>query len=205
MNFKSIRSLLAAAIVVAAGGGALAPSAYATPFMKKIGATTPPIGHVRYCQENAEECDVRSSGPSQRVLTLDLWRELNDINYTVNSLIQPVTDQEQYRRPEHWAIPTFMGDCEDYVLLKRQMLHRAGWPLNTLLITVVRDQNGGGHAVLTVRTDRGDLILDNQAEQIVTWDQTPYRYLKRQSERDAAQWTAIADNRQRAPMNVAQR
>jgi len=177
----------------------------ATPFMKKAGATNPPIGHVRYCENNARDCNIRSQSPSEVTLTIGLWRELNDINFTANSLIRPVTDMEQYQEPEYWTIPTLMGDCEDYVLLKRKMLHQAGWPLNALLITVVRDQNGDGHAVLTVRTDRGDLILDNQASSIVTWDQTPYQYIKRQSETHTAQWTAILDERSQTVMRVAQR
>lgn len=177
----------------------------ATPFMKMAGATNPPIGHVRYCENNSRDCNIRSQSPSEVTLTIGLWRELNDINFTANSLIRPVTDMEQYREAEHWTIPTLMGDCEDYVLLKRKMLHQAGWPLNALLITVVRDQNGDGHAVLTVRTDRGDLILDNQASFIVTWDQTPYQYVKRQSESHSAQWTAISDQRSQSVMRVAQR
>ena len=37
-----------------------------------------------------------------------------------------------------------------------------GWPESKLLITVVRDENNEGHAVLTVRTDEGDFILDNR-------------------------------------------
>jgi predicted transglutaminase-like cysteine proteinase len=39
-------------------------------------------------------------------------------------------------------------DCEDYVLLKRRMLMQAGWPREALLVTVVRDKKGDGHAVL---------------------------------------------------------
>ncbi len=45
------------------------------------------------------------------------------------------------------------GDCEDYALLKRKMLMQAGWPREALLMTVVRDKKGEGHAVLTVKTD----------------------------------------------------
>ena len=51
------------------------------------------------------------------------------------------------------------------MLLKRRMLMQAGWPREALLITVVRDKKGEGHAVLTVKTDKGDFILDNQAEE----------------------------------------
>ena len=58
---------------------------------------------------------------------------------------------------------------QDYVLLKRRMLMQAGWPRQALLITVVRDKRGDGHAVLTVKTDKVEFILDNQNETIVTW------------------------------------
>ena len=64
---------------------------------------------------------------------------------------------------ERWNYPDDgYGDCEDYVLLKRKLLMQAGWPREALLITVVRDKKGDGHAVLTVKTDRGEYILDNQ-------------------------------------------
>jgi len=39
----------------------------------------------------------------------------------------------------------------------------------------------------------------------VTWDQTPYQYIKRQSETHTAQWTAISDQRSQTVMRVAQR
>ena len=44
------------------------------------------------------------------------------------------------------------------------MLIQAGWPREALLITVVRDKKGEGHAVLTVKTDKGEFILDNQED-----------------------------------------
>ena len=58
------------------------------------------------------------------------------------------------------------------MLLKRHLLTERGWPESTLLITVVRDENNEGHAVLTVRTDRGDLVLDNKRREILTWNAT---------------------------------
>jgi len=74
-----------------------------------------------------------------------------------------------------------MGDCEDYQLLKRRMLIEAGLPRRALRMTVVIDENGEGHAVLTVRTDRGDVILDNKSDEVLEWFRTNYRYIKRES------------------------
>jgi predicted transglutaminase-like cysteine proteinase len=63
-------------------------------------------------------------------------------------------------------------------------------------MTVVRDRDGQGHALLMVRTDRGDLILDNEDGLIRKWGDTPYLYLKRQSQSDPAQWVGLVDSHQ---------
>ena len=100
-----------------------------------------------------------------------------------------------FGREEVWVYPTSKGDCEDFVLLKRHELIRRGWPIGSLLVTVVRQKNGDGHAVLTVLTDRGDLVLDNLEDQVKVWSQTEYLYVKRQSEFDTGRWVAIDDAR----------
>jgi len=71
----------------------------------------------------------------------------------------------------------------------------AGWDPSTLLMTVVREADGNGHAVLMVRTDRGDLILDNQNGKVLLWKDTPYDFIKRQSQADAGKWVALNDDR----------
>ena len=62
-------------------------------------------------------------------------------------------------------------------------------------MTVVREANGNGHAVLMVRTDRGDLVLDNQDGMIQLWSDTPYQFLKRQSQHHAGEWVNLNDRR----------
>jgi len=110
-------------------------------------------------------------------------------------------DQADHRprtlgRVERWSYPDDgYGDCEDYVLLKRRMLMAAGWPREALLITVVRDKKDEGHAVLTVKTDKGDFILDNQNESVLLWSETGYRFVKRQSQADANIWVSLGDPR----------
>ncbi|MBP0574848.1 transglutaminase-like cysteine peptidase, partial [Mycobacterium tuberculosis] len=60
---------------------------------------------------------------------------------------------------------------------------------------VVRDTKNDGHAVLSVLTDKGDYVLDNQSTQVLAWNQTEYRYIKRQSPLDTVRWEAIDDRR----------
>ena len=66
---------------------------------------------------------------------------------------------------------------------------------SNLLITVVRKRGGQGHAVLTVRTDKGDFILDNLTDAIRQWDQTGYAFLKRQSSDHPGSWVTIRERR----------
>jgi predicted transglutaminase-like cysteine proteinase len=128
-------------------------------------------------------------------LTPQLWNELTAINAAVNGTVQPATDLEMFGRTEIWGYPGTRGDCEDVALLKRRDLIERGWPVGALLMTVVRRANGEGHAVLTVLTDRGDLVLDNLEPRVLVWTETTYRFVKRQSEFNSGQWVAIDDVR----------
>jgi predicted transglutaminase-like cysteine proteinase len=159
-------------------------------------STRPPIGWVEFCADQPRECDVTPSAPRDVVLSTRAWKDLVRINKWVNETIKPMTDLEHYGVVEKWAYPDDgYGDCEDYVLLKRRMLMRAGWPREALLITVVREATGDGHAVLTVKTDRGEFVLDNQNEEIVLWSNSGYRFVKRQSQSDPNVWISLGDPR----------
>ncbi|OYU50527.1 MAG: transglutaminase [Rhizobiales bacterium PAR1] len=156
------------------------------------GSTSPPIGFVQFCRDNPEDCVNREQARTSIQLTEASWRTIVKINADVNREITPVTDMDHWGVPEHWDYPEDgKGDCEDYVLEKRKRLVKAGFPLQTLLITVVRDQKGDGHAVLTVKTDRGDFVLDNQAGKILAWKETGYRFIKRQSDENPVRWVSL--------------
>jgi predicted transglutaminase-like cysteine proteinase len=154
-----------------------------------------PLGWVEFCADSPRDC--RAKGPLRDVtLTQQAWNELVRVNKAVNGRIQPMTDLEHFGVVERWSLPDDgYGDCEDYVLLKRKILMEMGWPSGALLITIVRDQKGEGHAVLTVKTDKGDLILDNQNEAIVQWSAANYRFVKRQSQDDPNVWVSLGDPR----------
>jgi len=183
--------------------GALAFAAFASPaganellFVSIGEQTRPPIGWVDFCAEHPVECRVAPTTPRDVVLSNKAWTDLSRINKWVNDNVKPMTDLEHWGVVEKWSYPDDgYGDCEDYVLLKRRMLMEAGWPREALLITVVREKNGNGHAVLTVKTDKGEFILDNQEERILLWSETSYRYVKRQSQSDPNRWVALGDPR----------
>jgi predicted transglutaminase-like cysteine proteinase len=189
------KGLAVAAILMGLSGPASAgdkPVLYAS-----LGDTTrSPIGWVEFCADSPGDCLGSASQPRDIVMSQTAWRDLLRVNRWVNDTVKPMTDIEHWGVVEKWSLPTDgYGDCEDYVLLKRKMLIDAGWPRGALLITVVRDKKGEGHAVLTVKTDKGEFILDNQNENVVAWTETGYRFVKRQSQSDPNVWVSLGDSR----------
>jgi predicted transglutaminase-like cysteine proteinase len=196
---KKVVRLAASAGVVALAlfASPNASSAQERPLFITVGEVTrAPIGWVEFCVEYDPECKTKPSAPRDVVLSGQAWKDLQRINLWVNTHVKPMTDMEHWGVVERWNYPDDgYGDCEDYVLQKRKMLMQAGWPREALLITVVRDKNGDGHAILTVKTDKGEYILDNQTDDIVLWSDTGYRFVKRQSQSDQNVWVALGEPR----------
>lgn len=166
-----------------------------SPAMVTGGITSQPIGHYEFCQKYQSECDIRSKlTPPPRVTEYG-WNVIREVNKDINSRIIAMTDQEVYGKDEVWEYPKTAGDCEDFVLLKRKTLIERGFAVSDLLITVVRKPDGEGHAVLTLRTNNGDFILDNLSDDVKLWTDTNYTYLKRQASFNTGRWVSIEDGR----------
>ena len=186
----------------------LAFAAFATFFAGQASAaemetgsrTSQPRGHWELCQVRPVECNART--PRSRPVAMDagVMEVLRTVNDRVNRAVYPMTDYQQHGVEEHWSYPGAYGDCEDYVLAKRHLLMEYGFKPGDLLITVVELPNGEGHAVLSVRTDKGEFILDNVDRKVRHWTDTRLTFLKRQSERHAGTWVDIKDRRVRVAM-----
>ncbi len=167
----------------------------------ETGLTSHPIGWENFCRKNAATCRQQDARPGIVMLDAAIWTLITKTNIDVNAAITPMSDDEHWGVTESWDFPDDgFGDCEDYVLQKRRLLHKAGLPLAALMITVVRDLEGAGHAVLTVRTDRGDFILDNKRNRVLLWSETGYGYIKRQANLNPMRWMSLGPA---APMTAA--
>jgi predicted transglutaminase-like cysteine proteinase len=166
-------------------------------FASEHGPTLPPIGYVNFCAENPKDCVSRANpfSPATVAMSPALLETLFRVNSSVNERIEPVSDETLYGTPERWTYPTASkGDCEDYVLTKKQQLASLGIPDRALRITVVLDERGEGHAVLTIPTSDGDYVLDNRRNDILRWNATNYTFLKRQSDQNPRQWVSLKAN-----------
>ncbi|WP_457108304.1 transglutaminase-like cysteine peptidase [Methylobacterium sp. P5_C11] len=155
------------------------------------GAVHAIAGWTDFCARTPQECAVDTAEPAAIPLTVAMWRTLQSVNRRVNARIRPITDQAHWGVVDRWDFPDDgFGDCEDYQLLKRRMLAERGLPRRALLMTVVIDETNEGHAVLTVRTDRGDFILDNKTDAIRSWRRTGYTFIKRAGQ-DTQAWVSL--------------
>jgi predicted transglutaminase-like cysteine proteinase len=158
-------------------------------------ATLTPLGWADFCSRYKDECKVGRTTPRDLEGTAAHLALIDMINRRVNARIQPKTDYDHWAVVDRWDLPgDGMGDCEDYALLKRKLLIDSGIPRQALLMTVVRDEMNEGHAVLTVKTTRGEFILDNINDELKIWSRTPYRFVKRQSQEDQNVWVAIGSS-----------
>lgn len=188
-----------AAVVLALAAFA-APGAKAQSFASLRSAVAPltiagdakPIaGWVDFCTRNPAECAVDPSEPATVPLTTRTWALITGINRRVNASLRAVTDDEHWGVADRWDLPTDgAGDCEDFQLLKRKLLVEAGLPRRALRMTVVLDEKNEGHAVLMVRTDRGDYVLDNKVGSVLPWFDTGYVFVKRESQ-DRIGWSSL--------------
>ena len=186
---KGVALLLGCLLALASP--ALASNAQkASPIAREYAETLPPIGFVEFCQRNPQNCQPDGFHKRRVSMSEEKWLLVRMVNAFVNGAIAPVTDETLYGTPEYWTIPADAGDCEDVVLMKKKVLESKGFPAEALRITVVLDEHGDGHAVLTLTTSKGDFILDNRRNEIRNWASTGYTLLKRQSAQDPRKWVA---------------
>ncbi len=191
-----LSKLLALAFALAAAAFSAAPAAAFSgadaAYASVGGDTSIPYGWIDFCNRYKGECSGPALPATDVNLTDAALREIQQVNSFVNHAVEPVSDMDHWGVVDRWDYPIDgKGDCEDYALLKRKMLIERGYPRQAVLITVVRDQNNDGHAILTVKTNHGEYLLDNLNDEVTPIDQTPYRLVKRQSQQDPNIWVAL--------------
>lgn len=147
--------------------------------------TRVPVTFQFFCLQSPKYC---GGSKADRYCT-SLKRKLAYVNRKVNRSIKP-----QNERRDVWSVGVSRGDCEDYVLTKRRDLIRSGVSAGALKIAVVRTRGGVGHAVLVVKTNKGDLVLDNRRSSIVKSYQSGYRFIE-MSSNQPKRWEKINNSK----------
>ena len=180
------------------------PTAPLRGLMEPTGIARPVQAWLKFCDRYPSECDVRTTDIAVVPASAKLLRTLNAVNRQVNAAIKPRTDMDHWGVVDRWDFPEDgFGDCEDYQLLKRRILvEQHGLSKRAMRMTVVIDDQGEGHAVLMVRTDEGELILDNKRSAVLPWNETGYIYVKREGQ-DGREWVSLGDRS--SPVTTANR
>jgi predicted transglutaminase-like cysteine proteinase len=154
--------------------------------------TESPAGFGDFCRRFSDQCYLPPGRPTSVALTPVIWQQIQLVNANVNHAIWPQDDLSHYGRAEYWTIPVDgFGDCEDYALTKRRDLARLGIPLGALRIAIVITPTAERHAVLDVVTNQGDLVLDNLADTVLSWNRTEFRWIERQDGLTSANWVSL--------------
>ena len=158
-------------------------------FIPSVAVSPPPSGAKQLCHQYNWACTTKASVSLSSRQEMQLIKR---VNRQVNATTRSVTDQSQYRTTERWALPTSRGgDCEDFALLKKRDLIRAGVDPSKLLIATVLDTRRNAHAVLVYRSAGGDLVLDNLTNQIKPWSATRYLFLRMQNPKQPSSWVGV--------------
>lgn len=131
-----------------------------------------PKGYVAFCRSNPSEC--KADGVGVVSYNSHIRSLIATVNNRVNRSMRPRNDSGA----DVWTVNATSGDCEDFALTKRSQLIRAGVPAGALRMAVVVTPLGVGHAVLVVKTNRGEFVLDNLRKTIVKRNQTGYAFLR---------------------------
>jgi predicted transglutaminase-like cysteine proteinase len=185
--------LLTAGLCATGQAGAQTLAALPDPSLEAriVGQARPVLAWTKLCERLPAECEVDTTEPATIALTAKAWQAIVSVNRRVNTTVRPLTDNDHWGVPDSWDFPTDgAGDCEDYQLQKRKLLVEAGLPRRAMRMTVVIDEKREGHAVMMVRTNRGDFILDNKTNAVLPWHETGYVYVKREGQ-DGPVWVSL--------------
>jgi len=139
-------------------------------FVQESVSSNGPMSFQVFCGFYPQEC--QPGGASKISMDENILRILTRVNSRVNRSIRPKLDNPLV---QVWRINPSSGDCKSYAISKRHELIRAGLPASALRIAYVKTRQGQGHAVLVVKTNQGDLTLDNLTGEIKPFHQAGYR------------------------------
>ena len=117
------------------------PPGPATPMVEGRSHLGPRAYHAM-CAHEPKLCaaDFRASNGMPGVpatMTERRWQQVLDLNERINDAIRPRDDTDAYGVSDYWTEGRGIGDCEDYIIAKKQALMRAGWRADQLLYAVV--------------------------------------------------------------------
>lgn len=185
---RFIVMLLSGLLALAVASDALARAPYGR--LEDLGTgrlVAGPAGWLNWCMGEPGRCTgAREASPLPTTpVLLDL---LSRVQRKVNASI---TSRPEPPGRDLWRADAETGDCEDYALAKRALLLAAGLPAGAVRLATATSPWGELHAVLTVDTDRGTLVLDNLQQEVVPFRALRYTWHRVESARGDLAWLEL--------------
>lgn len=121
------------------------------------------------------------------------------VNAAINTAISYRSDALTWNMEERWVLPirsegVTYGDCEDFALEKRAALLEAGAPADRMRMATAWSPGTGLHAVLILRLEAGDYVLDSVSPHILTVGQTRYEWRALQTGPSLLEWSTVSND-----------
>ena len=194
-TLRAIWTLLGLLAALPAGGVALAaPSTAATSDWGRLDSLATgrsvagPAGWLNWCMAGNGRCapaDADATLPATPELLVLLERVQAEVNRSLAPQAEPPGR-------DLWQVGARNGDCEDYALAKQVRLRAAGLPAGAVRLATARLAHGELHAVLTVDTDRGTLVLDNLHARVMPWRSLDYAWQRAQGGEATLLWRELS-------------
>lgn len=162
--------------------------------MEGDGAALQPKGQYELCLIQPSECMPFETPNAVIHITPEVWNDIESANILANTMVKQITDQEAHGTEEKWVsfnpqtARNMQGDCEDVNRLKISLLKDMGYPDSAMRLVTGFLADGGGHAVVVLKTNQGDFILDNMHDSILPVEEVAMTFRSMQSPTHSGQW-----------------
>ncbi|OBZ96665.1 hypothetical protein ADU59_02635 [Pararhizobium polonicum] len=127
------------------------------------------LSYQLFCLQYGNEC--RTSSRNVIAYTNKLRTVLASVNRTVNRVMPDIRASREFL-----SLNPLSGASDDYAMMKRGQLIRAGLPAGALRVASVTTPEGRSHSVLVVTTSTGELVLDNRQASVMKRNATGYSF-----------------------------
>ncbi len=122
-----------------------------------------------FCLQYGNEC--RTSSRNVVAYTSKLRTVLASVNRSVNRMMPDIR-----ARREFLSLTPLSGASDDYAMMKRSHLIRAGLPAGALRVASVTTPEGRSHSVLVIATSTGEFVLDHRQASVMKRRDTGYSF-----------------------------
>ncbi|KQS90813.1 MULTISPECIES: transglutaminase-like cysteine peptidase [unclassified Rhizobium] len=127
------------------------------------------LSYQLFCLQYGNEC--RTSNRNVIAYTNKVRTVLASVNRSVNRVMPAIRAQREFL-----SLNQLPGTSDEYAMMKRSQLIRAGLPAGAMRVASVTSPEGRSHSVLVVTTSNGEFVLDHRQAPVLKRRDTGYSF-----------------------------